>query len=51
VKIKNVLSAIFSHGVLGNWGIATLSAAKEGVRAIAVLRPAFVKETESQSDV
>jgi hypothetical protein len=36
---------------VGNWWNATLSAAKEGVPAIAVLRPAFVKGTESQFNV
>jgi len=48
LKIKNVLSAIFSHGCVGNWWNAIQSAVKEEVLVIAVLPPAFVKATESQ---
>ena len=51
LKIKNVLSAIFSQESAGSWSIATRSVAKEEVLVIAVLQPVFVKATGSRSNV
>jgi hypothetical protein len=49
LKIKNVLSGSSHTGSVGSWWNAIQFAAKEEVRAIAVLQPGFGKATEFQS--